>query len=349
MEVHEIRVVLLNILAILLMFVTLQLPPPDENHFPLQHRLFENFYGEQFCGRDVFSLISRQAHLFWRNTGETPGSFLKLATDLMPMLLHLTLDGLPRRRQRRQKINIINQILLVMMWFRKYLHVDTLALCFDIDPTSVIRIIYRTLPELWRYFQNQIRWPNVLEWGNLMGNWPEFPNVVGAIDSTPHQIYRPLSEAQRPFYSGHRHYHCMNTQLVIDNDGNIRFVQAGFLGSTHDATSYRLMEPIGPGLNLDIPPNASLLADRAYPDHGSLLTPIRAGQMHLLNYRERRRARKFNRALAKRRVKIEHVIKEVKTFKAVSQIWRHPRWLMPICVELATLLAERRLRLFRRL
>ena len=26
--------------------------------FPLQHRLFENFYGEQFCVRDVFRLIS---------------------------------------------------------------------------------------------------------------------------------------------------------------------------------------------------------------------------------------------------------------------------------------------------
>ena len=66
----------------------------------------------------------------------------------------------------------------------------------------------------------------------------------------------------------------MNTQLVIDTDGNIPFVQAGFLGSTHDAMSYRLMEPIEPGLNLDIPPNASLLADGAYPDHGSFLTPI---------------------------------------------------------------------------
>ena len=59
----------------------------------------------------------------------------------------------------------------------------------------------------------------------------------------------------------------------------------------------------------------SLLANRAYPDHGFLLTPIRAGQMHLLNHRERRRARKFNRALAKRRVKVEHVIKEGKPFK----------------------------------
>ena len=58
MDVHKVCVVLLNILAILLMFVTLQVPLPDENHYPLQHRLFENFYGEQFCGRDVFSLIS---------------------------------------------------------------------------------------------------------------------------------------------------------------------------------------------------------------------------------------------------------------------------------------------------
>ena len=71
--------------------------------------------------------------------------------------------------------------------------------------------------------------------------------------------------------------------------------------------------------------------------------------MHLLNRQERRHARKFNRELSKRRMKIEHVIKEVKTFKAVTQIWRHPRLLMPNCVQLATLLAERRLYLFRRL
>ena len=64
---------------------------------------------------------------------------------------------------------------------QEMLHLDSLALCFDIDPTSVIRIIYKTLPELWRYFQNQIRWPNILEWGDPMGNRPEFPNVIGAI------------------------------------------------------------------------------------------------------------------------------------------------------------------------
>ena len=151
-----------------------------------------------------------------------------------------------------------------------------------------------------------------------MENWEEFPNVVGAIDTTPLENYRPLIEPQR-------HYHCMNTQLVMDNEGHIRFVQAGFLGSTHDAVSFRLMEPIGPGRNLDLPPNAKLLADKAYTDGGSLLTLVRANQMPLLNHRDRRRARRFNTILSKRRVKIEHVFKEMKTYKAIGEIWRHPR------------------------
>ena len=68
----------------------------------------------------------------------------------------------------------------------------------------------------------------------------------------------------------------MNTQLVMDNEGHIHFVQAGFLGSMHDAVSFRLMEPIGPGRNMDLPRNAKLLADKAYPDGGSLLTTVRA-------------------------------------------------------------------------
>ena len=32
-----------------------------------------------------------------------------------------------------------------------------------------------------------------------MGNWPEFPNVVDAIDSTPHQIYCPCQKLKDRF------------------------------------------------------------------------------------------------------------------------------------------------------
>ena len=89
------------------------------------------------------------------------------------------------------------------------------------------------------------------------------------------------------------------------------------------------------------------LVDKAYPDGGPLLTPIRANQMALLNNRERSRAYMFNRLLSKRRVKVEHVFKEMKTYKAVGEIWCYPRWLMPIWVELVTFLSEIRVKLFK--
>ncbi len=53
MDIEEIQVVLLNILALLLLFITLQ-PPIVENSYPLQQRLFPNFRGSAFRGRDVF-------------------------------------------------------------------------------------------------------------------------------------------------------------------------------------------------------------------------------------------------------------------------------------------------------
>ena len=46
--------VLLNTLALLLLFLTLHSQSPDENHYSLQNRLFGNFHGEKFSGRDVF-------------------------------------------------------------------------------------------------------------------------------------------------------------------------------------------------------------------------------------------------------------------------------------------------------
>ena len=143
MDVQEIQAVLLNILALILLLTTLN-PPLEDGTFPLQQRLFSNFRGCTFYGRDVFSLMSGQAWLFWRNTGETPRSFLSSRSFILS--LPLTVHGRPRISQRHQKISLINQVLLVMMWLRNYHHVDTLALWFDIDLLSVVRIIHKILP-----------------------------------------------------------------------------------------------------------------------------------------------------------------------------------------------------------
>ena len=75
--------VVLKILAFVWLLITLK-PPLDDSTFPLRQRLFPNFCGCTFYGREVFSSNIREAWLFWRNTDETPVSVLRLALDVLP-------------------------------------------------------------------------------------------------------------------------------------------------------------------------------------------------------------------------------------------------------------------------
>jgi hypothetical protein len=138
----------------------------------------------------------------------------------------------------------------------------------------------------------------------------------------------------------------MNTQLIVDNLGNIVFLQTGFLGAQNDATNFIFMERIGPGTNFDMPPNAYLLADKGYADVHPLLTPFRAVQIRRMAMHDQRHAQRFNRRLSTCRVIVEYTIKHVKTYLAVGSLWCHPRWFQPVVVELATFLAQRHVVLF---
>lgn len=234
-----------------------------------------------------------------------------MVINVAPQLNAITRRGHLRRRVSRFKLDIANRVLLLLIWLRKYPHLDTLSLLFDIIPQNVSALIVQGIIVLWRHFHSQITWPTNREWNSMRNTWPEFPNAVGCIDVTPHEIYTPSTEPQRNFYSGHRHYHLLSTQMICDNNGHIRFLQSGFLGSTHDAQSFRLMADIGPFTNYDLPPGVVLLADKGYPDVPPLLTPFRQVQIRRLRTnRERRKAQRFNRELSRRRIKIEHIFKQ---------------------------------------
>ena len=346
-EILRVCTLLTLIIGQLLAFLTSVLQLPFEIQLPLRDRLFYGFHGHQFQGRDLFALISNQEHLFWLNTGETTDSFLQMARETAWHFFMITRRGNPRQRMGRIKLNVLNRLLLVLIWLRRYPHVHTLALMFDVSPQTVSAYIYQGVIILWRHFRSSVIWPNIREWDALRNNWPEFPDAVGSIDVTPHEIQIPSTEPQREFYSGHRHFHLLNTQLICDNTGHIRFLQTGFLGGMHDSQAFRLMEPVGPGQVLDLPNGVVLLADKGYPDNVPLLTPFRQAQIRAMrNNRERRRARKFNRELARKRVRVEHIFKQIKDFKCTSSIWRHPRWLLPSVIEVCTFLTERRITLF---
>ena len=119
-------------------------------------------------------------------------------------------------------------------------------------------------------------------------------------------------------------------------------IHSGFRGHQNDAQTYRSIPDIGPGFELDFPGNLRILGDSIYPNGYPLLTPYKTIQIRKQEDRERRRRRKFNRMLRSRRVYVEHVIKEIKTYKCIGGIYRHQRQLLANVVELCAGLSQRK-------
>ncbi|XP_014214823.1 putative nuclease HARBI1 [Copidosoma floridanum] len=124
------------------------------------------------------------------------------------------------------------------------------------------------------------------------------PNIVEIIDGTNFKIDRP-SVSQQSYYN-RKCYFSIQGQFVCDQDLRILDFVLGYPGSVHDSRVfrnsplYRRMVEEGIG--------GCLLGDAAYPCRPDLLVPYKNnGHMKPCD-------RRFNKALSKARVGIEHTI-----------------------------------------
>lgn len=69
-ENHHTLFILVNILFQLIHLLT-TMPPLISTNLT-RDRLFPEFHGHDFQGRDVFGMFYQQRYFFWLNTGETP-------------------------------------------------------------------------------------------------------------------------------------------------------------------------------------------------------------------------------------------------------------------------------------
>ena len=90
------------------------------------------------------------------------------------------------------------------------------------------------------------------------------------------------------------------SQVVIDNTGEIRHIECGFLGHQNDAQQFRLMRPIGQ--DLPFPQNCVLLGNNIYPNGHPVITPFTQAQLHRKPDRRQRECRKFKGTLSENSV-----------------------------------------------
>lgn len=142
----------------------------------------------------------------------------------------------------------------------------------------------------------------------------EVENLI--IDATEQPIERPKS-GQKPSYSGKKKRHTLKNEIRVNRQGPIVHVSTSPPGSTHDFRVFK---------GETRPPKESrLFVDSGYQGiahiHPNADFPYKVSKKTPLDAEEKA----YKTALSRLRVKVEHIIGDLKTFKILADRYRNKR------------------------
>lgn len=198
-----------------------------------------------------------------------------------------------------------NHLLCLLIYYRTYLTQEFLGFLFDVDDSCVSRSLRRVAKVLSPALGIKKK-RFVLE--------QEAKDII--IDCTEHPIERPKKN-QKKYYSGKKKRHTLKTEIQITGEGEIIHLSNPHQGKDHDM----MIRKQGPPLH----PNTTAYVDSGYQglhqDHRKTEYPYKKSKHNPLTPEEK----VYNRGLSRFRVRVEHKIRELKTFRILKEQYRNHR------------------------
>jgi hypothetical protein len=207
------------------------------------------------------------------------------------------------RRGKQSTLTLVDQLLLPFVYLRQYPTFEELGDMFGISESYANKLYHRHLDILVQVLR-------------LPGKKALLEHHLQAVllDVTEQPIERPTKN-QRHYYSGKKKGHTIKAQLIVClKTLQVLLVVCG-KGRTHDFTLLKRCK-------LRILKDLKKYADSGYQGllklYANSFTPIKKPRNRELTKEEQR----YNRELAKVRIKIEHVNRRCKIFRIVKAVYR---------------------------
>jgi len=280
-----------------------------------------------------YQRLSRHWRVFQSMTGLPLALFADVWTDVQPQLLAARQQRLQRPGRKRAlgaghpfELDLRDQLLLTIVWLRQYPTHETLAYLFGISDSTVSRIIERVLPILEAAGRDTMRLPDPgkKRRRTLDALLQDTPDLLVIIDTFEQRVQRPRTHAAADqLYSGKKKQHTLKSQVAVDETtGQIVDIAESVAGPTADITlleQSRLLErlPAGVGAGGDL----AYVGLAARHPQGLGATPRRKprGKPRPSNDVA------YNQAFARRRVVVEHTIRRIRCYQALTQTDRQHR------------------------
>jgi len=241
---------------------------------------------------------------------------------------------------------------MTLVWLRLYLTCDAVGVLFAVDKSTVSRTTRPLLRLLRDRGQETLGWP---EEAQAALHTPDDPALddpalddpalddpalddpalddpapvqdreddsVAIIDATEQRVERSQDNAtQKAHYSGKKKAHTRKTLIVVNERGRLRYVSASVPGSIHDLTLLRQS-----GAVEEILSDLSLMADSGFqglqadvPER-SVALPYKGSRTHPLTPEQKL----HNALLSRIRIVVENTLAEMKHFRILADVFRHP-------------------------
>ena len=239
-----------------------------------------------------YKKISKHPKMFLRLLGVTREEFDILASKLELQWEQKVINKY-KRPGRNYKLSIQQMLMMLLLYYRSYSTQMQIGFMFGIDDSRVCRIIKKLEPLVARIVA--IKKNRTLS----------YEETAQLIDVTEQVVERPKKK-QKHYFSGKKRRHTLKTEVRVTSDGRIINISKSYKGKTHDFKIHKESDPVP-------------IATRVYADSGyqglnkrtkNARIPIKKSKKKPLCYWEKL----YNKIVAKRRIKVENVIAEVKNF-----------------------------------
>lgn len=282
-------------------------------------------------------MILRREHLgkhpsvFRSMTGLTVETFDQMLPELLAAFAAARRRRLDRPGRRRAPgggdafdLGVADQFLLTIVWLRHYPTQECLGYLFGVSDSTALRAVRRCLPVLERLGQDTMRLPDPGKGQrrDLPALLQQTPALAVIVDTFEQRTHRP-QRRQRAYYSGKKKAHTLKSQVAIDEDGHVVDVGESQPGRWADLKVFRRSGLVGKLLRAKV----GALGDLGYVGLDGV-HPQWQGATPRRKPRGQERPpedRRYNRAFARRRIKVEHAIGRLRRYQALSQVDRHHR------------------------
>jgi DDE superfamily endonuclease/Helix-turn-helix of DDE superfamily endonuclease len=282
-------------------------------------------------------MIFRRAQLgqhpavFRAMTGLTVAAFDQMLPALLAAFAADRRRRLDRPSRRRAfgggddfDLGVADQFLLTVVWLRHYPTQECLGYLFGVSDSTALRAARRCLPVLEAQGKDTMRLPDPGKGKrrDLPALLRQTPALAVIIDTFEQRTHRP-ERRQRAYYSGKKRAHTLKSQVAVDEGGRVVDVGESRPGPWADLKVLRRSGLAGRLARAGV----GALGDLAYVGIDGLVRGLR-GATPRRKPRGRSRPpgdRRYNRAFARRRIKVEHAIGRLRRYQALSAVNRHGR------------------------